>query len=347
MQYLKVYIPLDTTNSLSNRLLVSPYKEWRKALWNRLLPFLHTLRYIYLSVWQMRTIASPESEKLVLEFFKDLAARSKVFQWTTLTGILREHADGWKLVGTSTRELVYFLIEHKVLRSVRLDSETEGYAAKRRFVTADADPFEVALSLKAHSYLTHASAVFLHGLTEQVPQTVYVNSEQSVKPRPAEKLSQERLDRAFKASQRTSRYTYVYGRKRIVLLSGKNTGRHGVVPLPLPTSERQVPATNLERTLIDITVRPVYAGGVHQVLTAYRSAAARTSVSKLLATLRVLDYMYPYHQAVGFYLARAGVAAERLNRIRALGLSYDFYLAHGLKEPAYDPSWRLFFPKGL
>ena len=59
--------------------------------------------------------------------------------------------------------------------------------------------------------------------------------------------------------------------------------------------------TNLERTLIDATVRPVYAGGVFEVRKAYELAKEKVSVNRLAALLQKLDYTYPYHQAIGFY----------------------------------------------
>ena len=205
----------------------------------------------------------------------------------------------------------------------------------------------MALSLKRNSYLTHSTAVFLHGLTEQIPQTIYVNAEQSKKPKPTTPLTQEALDRVFRGRQRASRYVFIHGRHRITILSGKHTGAYGVQTLPLESGDALLRVTNLERTLIDLAVRPTYGGGVHEILTAFRAARARVSVPKLVRTLHALDYVYPYHQALGFYLDRAGAPVERLGQLRKLGLDFDFYLAHGLKNPAFDPSWRVYYPKGL
>lgn len=103
----------------------------------------------------------------------------------------------------------------------------------------------------------------------------------------------------------------------------------------------------MERTLIDIAVRPAYAGGVYQALAAYRGAFGKVSAPTLLATLKRLHYIYPYHQAIGFYMQRAGYAAKQYERLKELGLRFDFYLAHDIREPDYSPEWRLFYPKGL
>ena len=57
--------------------------------------------------------------------------------------------------------------------------------------------------------------------------------------------------------------------------------------------------------------------------------------------------MYPYHQAIGFLMQRVGYSETDYRRLQALGLDYDFYLGHGLKEPAYSEDWRLYYPANL
>ena len=59
-----------------------------------------------------------------------------------------------------------------------------------------------------------------------------------------------------------------------------------------------------------------------------------------------LNYRYPYHQAVGLYLKRAGAyKASQLQLMRKFQLAtLDFYLAHELVNPAYDAQWRVYYP---
>ncbi len=151
---------------------------------------------------------------------------------------------------------------------------------------------------------------------------------------------------AFRGKQRSSTFSFKFANSTIVLLNGKNTNCVGVASLPVGENY-SVRATNLERTLLDITVRPAYGGGATGVVDAYRNAIANVSVPKLISTLADLEYMYPYHQAVGYYLERVGCASGHLSDLKSLGLNWDFYLAHGMTETEYDPSWRLYYPKGL
>jgi hypothetical protein len=246
----------------------------------------------------------------------------------------------------STREFLKVLLESTPLRQLLLAPVPPAdYDAPVRFVWGQVSPFSVALSLRAGSYLSHGSAVFLHGLTEQIPKTIYVNKEQSPKPAPSSPPSQETIDRAFQNEPRVSKYQFEFEGYRTTLLSGKNTGRLEVTRLIDEGAPLDV--TKVERTLIDIAVRPVYAGGVFEVLKAYRAARERTAVNTLVATLKRLQYAYPYHQAIGFYMERAGFAPAQLDKLRSLGLPFRFYLTNRMNNPRFSKDWQLFIPEGI
>ena len=104
--------------------------------------------------------------------------------------------------------------------------------------------------------------------------------------------------------------------------------------------------TNLERTLMDITVRPNYAGGAFAVLDAYRHAVKenRISSNKLLALLEAMDFTYPYHQAIGFYLERAGYEGKLIEKLKVIPMKYKFYLDYGMTSKTYDSNWKIWHP---
>ena len=196
------------------------------------------------------------------------------------------------------------------------------------------------------AYLSHGTAVFLHGLNDQIPRRlIYVNHEQSQKPEgDVSGLTQEGIDKAFRRAQRLSTLSYHYNETEFLVLNGKHTGRLEVGTLSVNPKER-LSVTKVERTLIDITVRPAYAGGVYKALESFRGAQEKVSVSTLLATLKKLNYAYPYHQAIGFYMQRAGYPQKACERLKMLGQRHDFYLAHGIQDMEYSKEWRLFHPK--
>lgn len=254
---------------------------------------------------------------------------------------IRISTPGAKKVGFKT--FCRTLVEETKLQHLELKSAC--YPKIARYYTGKLCPYEIALSIRPGSYLSHSSAAYLHGLLRKEPKSIYVNAEQGPKPR-AGSLTQEALDRSFAQKQRTSNFVYKLDRRHLVLLRGKHTGGLGVETLRSPTG-RVLPGTNLERTLIDLVVRTAYAGGVRKVFEAYRRARARVSPDRLVETLQGLDFVYPYHQAVGLYMERAGYAESALSLLRKLDCNFDFYLTHGIQGKAYDPKWRIFYPESV
>lgn len=282
---------------------------------------------------------------LVLRFFE--ASKARVFTADELAGILQENRVAWRLPQRMTgTKFIEFLKENGSLRQVTL--ALEGGAENRdiiRYAWGNASPFHVALSLRRQSFLSHSSAAFVLGLTDVVPGRIFVNVEQTPKPSDKGSLSQKSIDAAFRRPQRQSNQIYLFEDHSVVLLNGKHSGRFEVGEAAF--LEDIFISSRLERTLVDLTVRPAYGGGVSQVLEAFVRARETASTMKLLAVLKRLDYVYPYHQAIGFYMERAGFKPEQYGRLKELGLEFDFYLAHDMREMEYNSAWRVFFPKGL
>ncbi len=267
-----------------------------------------------------------------------------VFTEADLSAMLSANAGVWRVAKSVKRkEFIGFLISEMGLRAIEMKSER--YGSTIRYVWGEYSPYAMALTLRPRSYLSHGTAVLLHGLNDQASKTIYVNQEQSKKPASGT-LSQERLNLAFSRRQRTSSYVFSLEGRRVVLLSGKHTVQLGVVAHSGLLGER-LPVTGIARTLIDIVVRPAYAGGIQQVLEAYRGAEELVDTAELVRTLRQLNYLYPYHQAVGFLLERAGYPEKEWVELKRLGTEFDFYLVHGMKSPQYDSGWRLFYPQGM
>ncbi len=269
----------------------------------------------------------------------------KTFVRADLKDVLNKFRDVWRLTSTCGREVfIRFLREKSRLIEHRLD-----FPNGRRilFTWGEAPLWQVLMALDSRVYACHYSAMFLHNLTVQIPKTLYFNIEQTPKRSQGGDLSQERIDMAFNRAQRLSKNIAEYGGYRLCLLNGKNTGDLGVSEV-VSEDEAIVRVTNIERTLIDIAVRPAYAGGVEQVLQAYQLARDKASINRIVATLKKLDYVYPYHQTIGFYLEHAGGYNLRaLNLLRDIDQPFDFYLAHGMKDKSYDRNWRLYYPAGL
>ena len=176
-----------------------------------------------------------------------------------------------------------------------------------------------------------------------MPKSIFVNKEQSEKNLSNE-LKQEGIDRAFKNKGRQSNFIWSWKDYHFTFLSGKNTGDYGVVNMKLDTGEI-VRTTNLERTLVDVVVRPAYCGGTDNLIEIYRRAKDRVSAKQLIKTLKKLDYMYPYHQSIGFLMERAGCEKNEYEQLKKLGMEHDFYLDYKIKNKKYDKNWRIYYPR--
>jgi predicted transcriptional regulator of viral defense system len=255
---------------------------------------------------------------------------------------------------TTTFNLLDFLITNNIFEKVSFvfgsNASTPTKSISRyAFCEKKVSFFEIAISINVNSYLTHYSAMYIHELTDNVPKIIYTNFEQTPKYRDddSEFLYQDNIDKAFKRPMRTTNQIAkikdsIYS---TYFLNGKNVNKIGVVELNYNNSKIKV--TNLERTLIDITVRPAYSGGVNEVLNAYILAKDRISTNKLIAILKKMDYIYPYHQAIGFYMERAGYNEKSLILLEKLPIKYNFYLTYQMKTKLYSDRWHLFFPEEL
>jgi hypothetical protein len=289
----------------------------------------------------------PKSEiniALLTQYFENISDR--VCALSDLESLFLEHTREWNLPPSMTaKTFVQMLLTRTNLKELRLRSPH--YSSLLRYSWGDKpSTMSVAISIKTNNaFFSHASAMWIHGLSED-HQNIFINREQSEKNSHSTQLSQEAIDRAFRNQQRRSKLTYKYQDARITVLSGKHTGRLAVELTKAP-SGHDVHVTSLERTLIDITVRPGYSGGVSTVLRAFRLARNRTSVTKLISLLKKFNYIYPYHQSIGFYLKRAGYTEGDQLLTKAGGLQFDFYLCHGHNDLAFDPDWRVYFPRTL
>lgn len=284
-------------------------------------------------------ISKPEIES----FFQTLD--QSVFTLGQLDTILEELRPVCRLPQALTiRKFAEFLIQQTALHKNRLPFS---YRPMDRYTWGEAHPYVMAASLREHGYLSHYTALQHHSLASTDEQIIYLNEEQPAKPGGNGGLVQERIDAAFRRPARVSGNCAPWKEWNFCILNGMQTNDLGVIEVQLSTKGRYR-VTGIERTLIDITVRPAYSGGVETVLSAYKKAAGKISVKALAEMLKALNYTYPYHQAIGFYLDRSGqYPPDEVALIRKRKQSYDFYLAHQMSAVSYSKEWRLYYPSSL
>ncbi|HUC81008.1 MAG TPA: hypothetical protein VMR70_08835 [Flavisolibacter sp.] len=231
-----------------------------------------------------------------------------------------------------------FLIKQGSLEAIYLDTPS---GTLERYLIGIPSLAEIALSLKDNSYLSHASAAFIHGLINEEPPIVYVSKEGYPRQKETIVLAQEAIDTAFAKPQRRSGTEITWQGHQFLLLTGQYSEGEGV------EQKGKLRLTDLERTLLDITVRPQYGRGANTVLQAYREGKGRIDVQRLRQLLEHLNYHYPYHQAIGFYLTRAGYSSKELKCFRSMKKRHRFYLDYQMNAPLYDETWQVYYPQDL
>ena len=287
------------------------------------------------------------------DIVKEFSERGPLFRPRELSSIFEARRDFWRLGKSMTlTAFTRFMLEKTDLKHVRYNFPNRAVSG---FTWGEVPTLEAVLGLVDGSYLSHFTAMRIHGLTEQLPKTVYVSKE---KPKGSstkidgDLLDQDEIDEAFKHQPRISHneITLPDGQGRLMMLESTYQAGDGITSGVVnwggnrPLNLRY---TGLERTLIDVVVRPFYAGGVFEVAKAFENARGELSGNAMLAMLKRMGFSYPYHQAIGYYLDRSGYKSSVVDLYRKLPMERDFYLTHGMEKTRYLSRWRLHVPEGF
>lgn len=268
----------------------------------------------------------------------------KVFRRSDIERLLTEKRSFWRLAQSTTANcFIEFLLKNTELQKHRF-----GFPKRPtiRYTWGTVSNLAIVQSLDEMGYFSHFTALFLHGLTDQIPKTLYLNIEQRLGSGGGV-LTQASINRAFASRCRVSANQAKFADYTVCLLNGGNTNSLGVVEMTL-SDGTQVRVTNMERTLIDIVVRPIYSGGAQELVRAFCAAGGKVSVNKMLSYLRTLQYTYPYHQSIGYLLEKSnGYSPTEISLLEDIPREFDFYLTHQIAEKAYAEKWRLYVPKAL
>lgn len=288
------------------------------------------------------------------DIIKAFSAGPRVLRAQDVAKLFNEQRDFWRLAkGTSLASFVRFMTDKANLKSVCFafpNRDVGGYT------WGDAPLLEILLGLVEDSYYSHYTAVRFHGLTEQVPKTIYLSRERpsssAAHRKPLEPFNQEAIDAAFARPPRISKNEVEIPNEqlRVVLLEGAYQGGLGVTAGEINLGgvrNLHLRFTGLERTLIDIAVRPFYAGGVFEVAKAFEQSKDRVSVNTLAAMLKRMAFGYPYHQVIGYYLERSGYKSSLIELFQRQPMQRDFYLTHNMSDKSYIRRWRLYVPQGF
>lgn len=210
-------------------------------------------------------------------------------------------------------------------------------------------PHELAWAMFPSGYFCDLTAIFHHGLTDQVPNSVYVCHEtlQVQQPNPTGMPSESMVRSAFIRPHRHTNFAFDFQGHELVVLNRTRNSGHGVVAArnqsPCPVGSK---VAGLERALIDAVVAPQYNGGITSLPAYFMAARDKLQIDKLLDVYRKLKFVYPYAQSIGFLLEQSGLP-EQADRLRKVYPPRQrFFLDHNAKSSwIYHERWMLYSPK--
>lgn len=291
-----------------------------------------------------------ESFEAAQDLIKDNLYSDNIKAYTTfdIKNIFSLNRNDWKIAGYRTADQFMSFLENKnIIKILKLKHQSTG-SIKKILTEPDATTQNIALTIKKDGYLSNYSSMQIHQLTLQIPKSLYISFNKNLELKDVKKseneISQENIDIAFSKPQRITSEVYrsELDNTRFYFIQKAHKEKNiGII------SNDNYSYTDLERTLIDIAVRPVYSGGVFEVLNAFEIAKEKVDVNKLNTYLLELDYKYPYHQVIGFYMTKAGYDYEKVSIFSNYLSKYNFYLTYNMSNKEYDSEWKIYYPKGF
>lgn len=163
--------------------------------------------------------------------------------------------------------------------------------------------FEIAMALVQPSAISHWSALHFHGMTEQIPQRVYITTTQAVPISRAVK-TRNKSQRSFSREVNGILYEFI---------KIKQERFFGIKDFWV--GEVKVTITDPERTLIDGLISPKYFGGWAEIYSAFESHMSSLDLAKIIDYSLRLDAVIA--KRLGWIMEKVGVGDTILQKLEA------------------------------
>jgi len=196
--------------------------------------------------------------------------------------------------------------------------------------------FEIAMALVQPSAISHWSALHFHGMTEQVPQRIYITTTQAV-PISRTMKTKNKTRRSFSSEINGILYEFI---------KIKAERFFGIKDFWV--GEVKVAITNPERTLIDGLISPKHFGGWAEIYSAFESHISSLDLSKMIDYSLRLDVVIA--KRLGWIMGRVGVDDNILQRLEVIPIKdYRVLDPTGPRKGTCNKRWMIQenFPKGM
>ena len=191
-----------------------------------------------------------------------------------------------------------------------------------------AHEFEIAMFLVEPAAISYWSAIHFHGMTEQIPNKVYITTSGNIS---AERKINSQNNNLKGFSRKINNIIYVFIKVKPERFFGVKEYWVG---------EKKVTITNPERTLIDGLVSPRYFGGWAEIYNAFELHASRVNINKLISYAMRLDASVV--KRLGWILEKNGVEEKKLQKLIAFPIKgYRILDSSGFQTGPYNKKWMI------
>lgn len=237
---------------------------------------------------------------------------------------------------TKNRSFIKNILLNEFLSQENLD-KFDIYPLKNKNI----DIYDIASTRSRKSFFSFHTALSIHNLILNQPKQIYLTLERPTFIKGLSNLEQSTIDEVFSKPAKTTNNKRAYNIYSITLVNGQHQNNIGIIPF------RSYKVSDIERTLIDICVRPFYSGGVSQVLSIFNEVKDIMDTEKLFEYYRNMNFIYPYHQIIGFYLDKSGYPKESYEKFLSLRTDIKFYITYNILHKNFSEKWNLYYPMGM
>jgi len=188
--------------------------------------------------------------------------------------------------------------------------------------------FEIAMALVQPSAISHWSALHFHGMTEQIPQGVYITTTQAVPISRAVK-TRNKSQRSFSREINGILYEFI---------KIKPERFFGVKDFWV--GEVKVTITDPERTLIDGLISPKYFGGWEEIYSAFEAHIPSLDLAKIIDYSLRLDAVIA--KRLGWIMEKVGVEDIILQKLEVVPIrGYRVLDSTGPRKGTCNKRWMI------
>ncbi len=250
------------------------------------------------------------------------------------------HAKEHRLIPQTTtlQHFSKFLVDNTILHQITLEIDKKVYT--RYSINSELDLFYFIKSIHERGFFSMSTALNMQGIIEYRPELIFFSNELSKKEDNKEKLTQDKIDSAFKKKYRyTQKITAVSNTKfTLIQLEPKHTNNYGVI-----TTDQGFYVSSINRALVEMVVNIQYFNDFQTLVNIFKPIKERLNIKDIVTIIEKFDFIYPYYNSIGFFLEELGFTKDELSVIHQKISDLIFYTEKEKAHYQFNEYWKVYF----